>query len=406
MALTRNQLDNLLGYIYVIKHINCIYKTQENESYISLEKHKLPKILKRKEQEVIQYFTGTTEKRQENMGYVFKNSMQLRYLGMAIYEEKQYVGHVILGPYTVEGKKGEDWLDEVIKTKPMADSEIKELVEIYKELPLLSIKEEIALINMIYALWQIKDETIRYIPPDAKHSIEVPQRSYELEVHEIDRVLIARHERAVKNLVYYVNQGDEKKALAALKELNMASVKRFGQDSIRNFKNLILTLNGALKISVQSELVDGVVLYHLTGEVAQKVEICGSTRELQHFLIELIKTYCKIINNAKSVGESTLIRNATQYIRFNFNEEINLKKIAQELFVHPNYLSRKFKEETGYQVSDYINKVRIEQAQLLLENEAMSITDVAYTVGYNDEKYFSRVFKKVHQKTPREYRSS
>lgn len=72
--------------------------------------------------------------------------------------------------------------------------------------------------------------------------------------------------------------------------------------------------------------------------------------------------------------------------------------------MNPSYLSRKFKEETGFTLTDFINKKRIDEAKIFLNKGDISITDIAFMVGFNDINYFSKVFKKWTTLTPTEFK--
>ena len=69
-----------------------------------------------------------------------------------------------------------------------------------------------------------------------------------------------------------------------------------------------------------------------------------------------------------------------------------------------SYLYRLFKDKTGVSVSDYITRTRISKAEVLLSNGSLSVKDVAYSVGFPDQMYFSRVFKKINGRTPTQFR--
>ena len=84
-------------------------------------------------------------------------------------------------------------------------------------------------------------------------------------------------------------------------------------------------------------------------------------------------------------------------------DPLTLKNIAATLNVNPSHLSRKFKSETNMNMMDYINQKRIEEAKLYLERDNISITEIAFLVGFNDLNYFSRVFKKFTSQTPSQY---
>ncbi|MFC4598209.1 response regulator [Cohnella hongkongensis] len=93
-----------------------------------------------------------------------------------------------------------------------------------------------------------------------------------------------------------------------------------------------------------------------------------------------------------------------KYIDSRYAEEITLQDLAERFFLSREYISRKFKQQFGENLSDYIERVRMEKAKLLLMNPQYRIAQVAELVGYRDEKYFSKVFKKLEGLSPNEYR--
>jgi two-component system response regulator YesN len=95
-----------------------------------------------------------------------------------------------------------------------------------------------------------------------------------------------------------------------------------------------------------------------------------------------------------------------EYLKQNYQQDINLQEIADRFFLSREYISRKFKQEFHETITDYLAKIRIEKAKELLENPHFKIYEIAYHVGYHNEKYFSKVFKKLIGLTPNEYRSS
>ncbi|ANE48555.1 hypothetical protein SY83_22260 [Paenibacillus swuensis] len=102
--------------------------------------------------------------------------------------------------------------------------------------------------------------------------------------------------------------------------------------------------------------------------------------------------------------DNNVIYDIAKYIDSHYHEEITLQDIATKFYLSREYISRKFKQEMSENLSDYIGRIRIEKAQLLLLNPNLKITQISEMVGYNDEKYFSKVFKKITQISPNEYR--
>lgn len=102
---------------------------------------------------------------------------------------------------------------------------------------------------------------------------------------------------------------------------------------------------------------------------------------------------------------SYLIRKALNYIREHYAEDIQLTKLANELFVSPNYLSRLFRQETGLSFVDHLSRVRLEKACDLLREGVLKIYQVGEAVGYPNPRYFSEWFQKNTGMTPGEYRN-
>lgn len=85
--------------------------------------------------------------------------------------------------------------------------------------------------------------------------------------------------------------------------------------------------------------------------------------------------------------------------------DFSLHSTAEQLLISPNYLSTKFKQETGHSFSHYVNSLRIQRACVLLEDTRNRVSDVAEMVGIEDVRYFTRLFKKQTGYTPGDYRN-
>ena len=76
----------------------------------------------------------------------------------------------------------------------------------------------------------------------------------------------------------------------------------------------------------------------------------------------------------------------------------------QGININKSYFCKIFKSETGYTFTNYLNIFRVEKSKNLLKNPNMSLLDVAVSVGFNSQNYYSSVFKKITNKTPLEYK--
>ncbi|GGO00773.1 helix-turn-helix domain-containing protein [Saccharibacillus kuerlensis] len=104
------------------------------------------------------------------------------------------------------------------------------------------------------------------------------------------------------------------------------------------------------------------------------------------------------------IGRTDTMEEIAAYIREHYREDLTLQDLAKRFFLSREYISRRFKREFGENVFDYLANIRLERAKQLLLDSEMKIVRIAELVGYQDEKYFSRVFKKATGRTPNEFR--
>ena len=98
---------------------------------------------------------------------------------------------------------------------------------------------------------------------------------------------------------------------------------------------------------------------------------------------------------------------ARSFIEQNYQRhDLSVKQVADYVKIDRTYLYRLFKDETGLSIIDYINSRRISRAESLLINKEVSVKDVAEAVGFSDQMYFSRVFKKFKGISPTAFRKN
>lgn len=102
--------------------------------------------------------------------------------------------------------------------------------------------------------------------------------------------------------------------------------------------------------------------------------------------------------------EHNIIYDIVDYIERHYHEDISLQHIADRFFMSREYISRRFKQELGENISDCITRTRMEKAKRFLQNRELRIAQIAEMTGYQDEKYFSKVFKKNVGLSPTDYR--
>jgi len=129
----------------------------------------------------------------------------------------------------------------------------------------------------------------------------------------------------------------------------------------------------------------------------------GLMKTLTHELFYIIAR-----NQTKEVvasSEGSFVGDCLKYLQENYSQSTTLTDMAKYLSVSPEHLSRTFKKETGFGFNEYVNLVRLQKAYVMLKHEnGKSVSEVAYSCGFNDSNYFSVIFKKMYGEKPSDVR--
>ncbi|MEW8955258.1 helix-turn-helix domain-containing protein, partial [Clostridium sp.] len=99
------------------------------------------------------------------------------------------------------------------------------------------------------------------------------------------------------------------------------------------------------------------------------------------------------------------VKKAIAFIDARYSDDITLDDISKYLNINKCYFCTILKKETGKTFSRLMNEIRIEKSKELLSKDDLSILDIALSVGFNNQNYFSSIFKKLTNKTPVEFRT-
>ena len=102
--------------------------------------------------------------------------------------------------------------------------------------------------------------------------------------------------------------------------------------------------------------------------------------------------------------KNRLVELAREYIEEHYYENLMQVDVAQRVGISAGYLSTLFQKQLSVGFVDYLNEIRIEHACTYLRQSYLKTYEIAYKVGFKDEKYFSKVFKKIKGQSPSEYR--
>jgi transcriptional regulator GlxA family with amidase domain len=129
------------------------------------------------------------------------------------------------------------------------------------------------------------------------------------------------------------------------------------------------------------------------------------TTETNGLLFVLLSKFMRFAQpKNKTVDER--IKNIVVFIRENLDKNLSTKFLAAHCFLSADHFERIFKKEMNATPTDFVKKVKIETAEIMLAVRDMSVKDIAYALAFDSPSYFNKVFKNITGMTPSEYRKN
>jgi len=119
----------------------------------------------------------------------------------------------------------------------------------------------------------------------------------------------------------------------------------------------------------------------------------------------MLNSYCLLTKEHSLLEYSSVVKDALMFINLNISSNLTVKKVAHEVGLSPDYLTRLFKKELGVNIITYINKKRISTSLKLLKDTNLSIEEIGDLIGLSNTSYFYTLFKKEVGVSPKKYRN-
>ena len=139
-------------------------------------------------------------------------------------------------------------------------------------------------------------------------------------------------------------------------------------------------------------------------EMEERFWLCADVHDVLQILRENICQQIRRLETERSLRETRPISDAKRYIQQHYQEALRLEDVSSAVGFNTTYFSTLFKKETGQNFVDYLTELRINKAKELLSGDDLSVQDVAEMVGYQDLKYFSKLFKRITGVSPSDYK--
>jgi len=218
-----------------------------------------------------------------------------------------------------------------------------------------------------------------------------------------EKIFITSEEEAeLKNAVTLL---DRRKIYDTLEEIFQKYVmeQEVGRKAVEQFCMylVLIAMREVQRFQLAPEQVLGQNYYYY--EEISKYETAD---DLEMWLKDIYSSVLRAVEDRRNSKYKGIVTNGIAYAQDHFSESLQVADVAKAVYVTPNYFSKIFKEETGENFTDWLNKFRIEMAKKRMEKEPETkIYTIAEECGFSDYKYFAFIFKKYTGYTPTSYRN-
>ena len=150
------------------------------------------------------------------------------------------------------------------------------------------------------------------------------------------------------------------------------------------------------------DLYNVLTSYPISGDVTKYIHVSQLVHNIFTSLYDLVAN----VNKIKDItpAQESNINTAIKYIANNYQNELNLEIVSNQIGYSQFYFSKLFKEQMGMTIHQYINEYRINKAKDLLAYSKLSVNSIATKVGFKNTLTFIRNFERIVRMTPSEYR--
>lgn len=378
--------------------MDTILLNEDGSPLFKLINYPLPPVLNPPEDEYKHIIEMLSDK-PANYCLHYINPYGLEYLAASIGNGASFL---LMGPF-ISSMFIIDHIKDIISGNNLPVGERKQLEQFYQSLPVLSEIEYKNLGDLLVNMCSHNYISPQFISSESAKPL-LNRDQLKRSIEENKEIIESRY-KMENRLMEAIARGDKAKVHELIGSMPgvIEFSDRIPESPIRSSKNVVFVLNTLFRTAAGRGGVHPVYLHNISERFAILIEKTTDMPNLNKLIMLMVHEYCDLVSTYSSGHYSPIVKEAVNYILLNLGNTLTLNEIAEKIHVNPSYLSRKFKEETSMNVSEFINQKRVDEAKLYLRRRNISITDVAFLVGFNDLNYFSKVFKKLTSLTPSQY---
>ena len=338
--------------------------------------------------------------------YIYFCPMGLTCFISPIMGESETAANITVGPFLMVDVDDYADIDLRLKLK-LGDEAIRKVLKAVEEFPYVSSDRVDPLSKLLFmAVGFINNvsSTNRMLKTQESGAVQsnITQYVTALKMGELPPAYPYKTEKSLIASIADFNKIDSQRHLnELLGYIVFSSGGDFARMKARIFELLGIMSRCAIDAGASTETI-----FNINQEFFIKAGTTAEIDELSILLSDVMNKYIDSIFELSNVKNADVIRKAIHYMRNNYTRKLVLDDVASEVCLCPAYFSKIFRREMGSGFNTYLNMLRVEKSKVLLTQSNMPLIDIAFALGFEDQSYFSKVFKRLTGMSPLQYKKS
>lgn len=337
--------------------------------------------------------------------YIFSCHASLNHIVFPLMKKNTLFGAILAGPFLMD-QPDSLLISDIAKRYPVPTEALLDMYEAAGEIQIIPPPKVTKLSKLLYYLiaslisdtrQQFEDNQGKLFQQSKINESIQMYKSYGLE--SADQYPYEKE----KELLTKVKTGNMQEARGVLNDI-LGYVFFSKNNSLDEIKARSIELCSLLSRAAIEGGAPTDSIFKINNQYLRSLQAINNIETLCYKLQEVTDVFSENMFNYIPSKNNAIIHKAISYISRHYNTRLTLEEVANHVYLNPAYFSTLFRQSCGSTFKEYLNIVRIEESKRLLANTDYSIIDIAVAVGFDNQSYFSKVFKKCTGLTPKQYR--
>ncbi|MGI5976634.1 MAG: PocR ligand-binding domain-containing protein [Candidatus Limivicinus sp.] len=336
--------------------------------------------------------------------YIFSCHAGLNHIAFPLISRGELLGSVIIGPFLMD-RPDTDLISDLAEKYEIPTSLALELYEEAENVIVYSP----AKVNQLKKL--VDHLLLPLIPGEQEPLLRLRQKMSQ-QSHINETIQIYKEQNTAQSLNYLYRKENE--LLAKVRSGTVTEVKALLNDLI----GYVLFSEGAQLETIKVRAIELTTLlsrvaidggatpdstYKMNSSFISRLYLEKNLDDLCMLMQKVLESFMEMMFNEKDKG-NPYIRKALRYMSDNYSEHLELNQVADYVNLSPSYFSSLFRSTVGMSFSEQLCRIRVEESKKLLLLNKYSLADIAAAMGFPDQSYYSKVFKRIVGITPSKFR--